>query len=107
VRGETYPCLIIFLPPQNPRSPGTSPLGLTSLKRKNLPIVVTLGGTGSCYVSLTLYLIALYPCYKLCDNIRVVAKIEAYHLSYTSSSGLLILPNHVAKHMKMPFIISQ
>jgi hypothetical protein len=50
--GGTYPCLIILLPPQNPRSPGTSPLGLTSLKRNNLPIVVTLGGIGSCYDSL-------------------------------------------------------
>jgi hypothetical protein len=45
-----------------------SPLGLASLKRKNLPIVVTLGGIGSCYASLSLYLIAFYPSYKLCDN---------------------------------------
>jgi hypothetical protein len=52
VRGGTYPCLFILLPPQNPRSLGTSPLGLTSLKRKNHPIVVTLGGIGSCYASL-------------------------------------------------------
>jgi hypothetical protein len=51
--GGIYPCLIIPLPSQNPRSPGTSPLGLTSLKRKNHPIVVTLGGIGSCYTSLT------------------------------------------------------
>jgi hypothetical protein len=50
--GGTYPCLIILFPPQNPKSPGTSPLGLTSLKRKNFPIVVTLGGIGSCYASL-------------------------------------------------------
>jgi hypothetical protein len=55
-------------PLQNPRSPGTSPLGLTSLKRKNLPIVVTLGGIGSCYASLAFYLIAFAPSYKLCDN---------------------------------------
>jgi hypothetical protein len=40
------------LPLQNPRSPWTSPLGLTTLKRKNHPIVVTLGGIGSCYASL-------------------------------------------------------
>jgi hypothetical protein len=52
VRGGTYPCHFILLPPQNPRSPGTSPLGLTSLKRKNHPVVVTLGGIGSCYASL-------------------------------------------------------
>jgi hypothetical protein len=56
------------LPSQNPRSPGTSPLGLTSLKRKNHPIVVTLGGIGSCYASLTLQPLAFYPCHKLCDN---------------------------------------
>ena len=46
------------LPFQNPRSPRMSPLGLASLKRKNLPIMVTLGGIGSCYASLALYLIA-------------------------------------------------
>jgi hypothetical protein len=55
-------------PFQNPRSPGTSPLGLASLKRKNLPIEVTLGGIGSCYTSLAFYLIAFTPSYKLCDN---------------------------------------
>jgi hypothetical protein len=66
--GKPYLCLISLLPLQNPRSPGTSPLGLTSLKRKNHPIVVTLGGIGSCYASLAFYLIALYPSYKLCDN---------------------------------------
>jgi hypothetical protein len=43
-------------------------LGLASLKRKNLPIVVTLGGIGSCYASLAFYLIAFTPSYKLCDN---------------------------------------
>ena len=57
------------LPFQSPRSPGTSPLGSTSLKRKNLPIVVTLGGIGSCYASLAFYFIAFLPSYKLCDNI--------------------------------------
>jgi hypothetical protein len=57
------------LPSQNPRSPGTSPLGLTTLNRKNHPIVVTLGGIGSSYASLTLQSLAFYPCYKLCDNI--------------------------------------
>jgi hypothetical protein len=41
-------------------SPGTSPLGLTSLKRKNLPIMVTLGGIGSRYASLAFNLIALF-----------------------------------------------
>jgi hypothetical protein len=60
VRGKVCPYLIILLPPQNHRSPGTSPLGLTSLKRKNLPIVVTLGGIGSCYASLAFNLIALF-----------------------------------------------
>ena len=57
------------LPSQNPRSSGTSPLSLTSLKRKNHPIVVTLGGIGSCYASLAFKPQAFYPCYKLCDNI--------------------------------------
>jgi hypothetical protein len=51
--GRIYPCLLILFPSQNPRSPRTSPLGLTSLKRKNHPIVVTMGGIGSCYASLT------------------------------------------------------
>jgi hypothetical protein len=69
VRGKVCPYLIILLPLQNPRSSGTSPLGLTSLKRKNHPIVVTLGGIGSCYASLAFYLIAFYPSYKLCHNI--------------------------------------
>jgi hypothetical protein len=67
VKGEN---LISLLPLQNPRSQGTSPLGLTSLKRNNHPIVVTLGGIGSCYARLALSLIAFYPSYKLCDNKR-------------------------------------
>jgi hypothetical protein len=46
------------LPSQNPRSPGTSPLGLTTLNRKNHPIEVTLGGIGSSYASLTLQSLA-------------------------------------------------
>jgi hypothetical protein len=45
-----------------------SSLGLTTLKRKNLLIVVTLGGIGSYYASLALYFIAFLPSYKLCDN---------------------------------------
>jgi hypothetical protein len=56
------------LPSQNPRSPRTSPLGLTTLNRKNHPIEVTLGGIGSSYASLPLQSLAFYPCYKLCDN---------------------------------------
>jgi hypothetical protein len=66
--GKPYLYLLSLLPFQNPRSLGTSPLGLTSLKRKNHPIVVTLGGIGSCYASLTFYLITFYPSYKLCEN---------------------------------------
>jgi hypothetical protein len=58
--GKPYPGLIILLPLQNHRSLGTSPLGLTSLKRKNLPIMVTLGGIGSCYASLAFNLIAFF-----------------------------------------------
>jgi hypothetical protein len=56
------------LPSQNPRSPGTSPLGLTSLNRKNLPIEVTLGGIGS-VTPVCLFTSIFYPNYKLCDNI--------------------------------------
>jgi hypothetical protein len=69
------------LPFQNPRSPGTSPLGLASLNRKSLPIVVTLGGIGSCYASLALYLIAFYPSYKLCDNIKVARNVESKNMA--------------------------
>jgi len=58
--GKPYLGLISLLPLQNHRSLGTSPLGLTSLKRKNLPIVVTLGGIGSCYVSLAFNLIVFF-----------------------------------------------
>jgi hypothetical protein len=79
------------LPFQNPRSPGTSPLGLASLKRKNLPIVVTLGGIGSCYASLALYLIAFTPSYKLCDNIttEIVADLKnAYHVQHKEPSNV-------------------
>jgi hypothetical protein len=46
--------LSLFL--SNPRLPRTSPLGLATLNRKDLPIVVTLGGVGPCYASLTLIL---------------------------------------------------
>jgi hypothetical protein len=51
-----------------PRGDIPGDLGLASLKRKNLPIVVKLGGIGSCYASLALYLTTFYPSYKLCDN---------------------------------------
>jgi hypothetical protein len=76
--GKTYLHPINLLPLQNSRSPGTSPLGLTSLKRKNLPIVVTLGGIGSCYASLAFYLIAFTPSYKLCDNRPTVETLNWY-----------------------------
>jgi hypothetical protein len=56
------------LPSQNPRSPGMSPLGLTSLNIKNHPIEVTLGGIVSSYANLPLQSLAFYPCYKLRDN---------------------------------------
>jgi hypothetical protein len=69
VKGETSlnPLSLSF---SNPRLPGTSPLGLASLNRKDLPIVVTLGGVGPCYTSLAFYFIASAPSYKLCDNKR-------------------------------------
>jgi hypothetical protein len=55
-------------PSQSPKSPGTSPLGLTTQNRKNLPIEVTLGGIGSCYASSFLCSLTYYHKYKLCDN---------------------------------------
>jgi hypothetical protein len=67
VKGETSPNPL-NLSLSNPRLPGTSPLGLASLNRKDLPIVVTLGGVGPCYSSLAFYFIAFAPSYKLCDN---------------------------------------
>jgi hypothetical protein len=54
--------------PQNPRSTGTSPLELSSLNRKNLPIEVTLGGIGS-ITPICLFTSIFYPNYKLRDNI--------------------------------------
>jgi hypothetical protein len=68
VKGEITPLSYNPLPLQIPRSPGTSPQGLASLKRKNHPIVVTLGGIGSSYASLHTQSLAFYPCYKLRDN---------------------------------------
>jgi hypothetical protein len=56
-------------PAQSSKSLGTSPLGLTTQNRKNHPIEVTLGGIGSCYANLSLYLLTYYHKYKLCDNI--------------------------------------
>jgi hypothetical protein len=67
VKGETS-LNPLSLSLSNPRLPGTSPLGLASLNRKDLPIVVTLGGVGPCYSSLAFYFIAFGPSYKLCDN---------------------------------------
>jgi hypothetical protein len=58
VRGGIYLYYYYPLPSQNPRSLGTSPLGLTSLNRKNHPIEVTLGGIGSSYASLTSILLS-------------------------------------------------
>jgi hypothetical protein len=68
VKGETS-LNPLSLSLSNPRLPGMSPLGLASLNRKDLPIVVTLGGVGPCYASLAFYFIAFSPSYKLCDNI--------------------------------------
>jgi hypothetical protein len=87
--GKPYLGLISLLPLQNHRSPGTSPLGLTSLKRKNLPIVVTLGGIGSCYASLAFYLIAFSPSYKLCDNIVKPSLDDTFLVSLASRIFIL------------------
>jgi hypothetical protein len=65
--GGIYLLALNPLPSQNPRSSGTSPLGLTSLNRKNLPIEVTLGGIGS-VTPVCLFTSIFYPNYKLCDN---------------------------------------
>ena len=65
--GGIYLLALNPLPSQNPGSLGTSPLGLTSVNRKNLPIEVTLGGIGS-VTPVCLFTSAFYPNYKLCDN---------------------------------------
>jgi hypothetical protein len=56
------------LPTQNPRSPRTSPLGLTSLNRKNLPIEVTVVGLVQLR-QFDLLSSVYYPNYKLRDDI--------------------------------------
>jgi hypothetical protein len=76
----------------NPRLPGTSPLGLASLNRKDLPIVVTLGGVGLCYASLAFYFIAFAPSYKLCDNShlrQVFERCQKYGISLNPSKSIL------------------
>jgi hypothetical protein len=55
------------LPSQKTRSPGTSPLGLTTLNKKNHPMEVTLGGIGSSYASLT----TLHPFTILTTNCTI------------------------------------
>jgi hypothetical protein len=77
--GETYLLSYNPLPSQNPRSPGTSPLGLTPLNRKNLPIEVTLGRIGSSYASLPFHIYLLSYC-KPCDNkTQVIIREEMFH----------------------------
>jgi hypothetical protein len=85
------------------RSSGMYPLGLTTLNRKNHPIVMTLGGIVSCYASLTLHLIAFYPCHKLRDNILVSlsgntkSKLpQDDNFSVSLASRLLILQDYLA-----------
>jgi hypothetical protein len=71
--GGIYLLALKPLPSQNPRSPGTSPLGLTSLNRKNHPIEVTLGGIGSSYASLNSFHLSTFLNYKLCDNTKAAS----------------------------------
>jgi hypothetical protein len=76
-----------------------SHLGLTSLKRKNLPIVVTLGGIGSCYASLAFYLIAFNPSYKLCNNksklIQMIDRDDRVPLLKSQAEMIRITPPNV------------
>jgi hypothetical protein len=93
VRGGIYPCLIILLPSQNPRSLGPSPLGLTSLKRKNHPIVVTLGGIGSCYASLALkpqvFILSTNCAITSLSNIQKVTTLSHIKLPWDCAQSLL------------------
>jgi hypothetical protein len=102
VKGGTCPCPII-LALSNPRLPGTSPLGVASLKRKNLPIVVTLGGIGSCYDSLALYLIAFTPSYKLCDNRSEEPRVHNETNLSTSMSCILQRIKRIHEMLKITF----
>jgi hypothetical protein len=74
------------LPSQNPRSSGMSPLGLVTLNRKNHSIMVTLGGIGSYYTSLTFKPQAFYPCYKLCDN-KVFNRFQEFKALVENQKG--------------------
>jgi hypothetical protein len=59
MRGKFVFVLLAFAL-SKPQVTGDVSLGLASLNRKNLPIVVTLDGEGSCFASLTYYSLALY-----------------------------------------------
>jgi hypothetical protein len=73
--GEYYHLAFLsLLPSQNPRSPGTSPLGLTSLNRKNLPIEVTVVGL----VQLRQFDL-LSSVYYLTTNCAIMASHQHHH----------------------------
>jgi hypothetical protein len=60
-----------------PQVTGDVSLGLASLNRNNLPIVVTLGGEGSCFASLIHYSLA----FLLSTNCAIThTKINVTHL---------------------------
>jgi hypothetical protein len=78
------------LPSQNPRSSGTSPLGLTPLNRKNLSIEVTLGRIGS-VMPVCLFTSIFYPNYKLHDNkmhLENIKKTLSSAFDYTKHGGI-------------------
>jgi hypothetical protein len=70
-------------------------LGLTSLKRKNLPIVVTLGGIGSCYASLAFTLIAFFLATNCAITWPKGKPIEDAIVIGTEEGGLYKLKGHL------------
>jgi hypothetical protein len=68
VKGGIFYLAFKHLPSQNPRSSGTSPLGLTSLNRKSHLIEVTVVGLVQ-LSQFDLLSSVFYLNYKLCDKI--------------------------------------
>jgi hypothetical protein len=60
-----------------PQVTGDISPGLTSLNRKNLPIVVTLGGVGSCYASLA----SIFKPFDLATNYAITGPITSWSKS--------------------------
>jgi hypothetical protein len=72
-------------------------LGLATLNRKDLPIVVTLGGVGPCFASLTLILQLLDLNYKLSDNI-LNCLLKTWFMQDWKVFGALVSPKGITKN---------